>query len=1026
MSTSEIIKNRVLTYQKDPFTINQVVLDMLEEISNEEQLLLDPTNPFVTSLAMSCSLASAAFVKDDVNARKLYARMAQTYSDLYNHMSDIDYINRFSIPCENATLQLILPINEVVEAAVLDPLTGNKKLVIGGDSEWEVNGVKFYQHYPVVILVQPSGSYQVYFDVSNESPLKPNFSNIIDWNLTRLEDILSMNISIPVSQLEKVSEEHIVTSTTSFSVSIPYTDDFYYARAYMKNVAGNWVEIKTTHSGQVYDPTTPTLVLTVEDGFLTAKLPEIYLSNNLVGDAIKLDIFTTQGYIDLDLKTFTAEAFSVAWRNDTGVDVQYTSQMDKISTYLIFSTTHAKGGKDGVSFDQLRNNVIYGADDQRAPVQYSELETALTSIGYRVAPLINHVLGRVFLTARNTEAVGEGVYSRMTTSLETFILDTQRNDIASSVTIEGDRSIIRPRALIRRTSSEITILPDTELTAIGQMEVEARIAYLNGTDHFFSPYFIVLDETANTFDVRSYYLDSPALKRRSFVNSNSGLGFVVNTASMTITRVSDGFDVRVTAEVPDGMQDIFMDLAFIDSETGERWYIEPVAGDVLSTEAVFEFSVLSNFDIKANNTIKVSNLTNAQGSASDIYIDLSSEIDIVYTFEDSTKITTSFDDHIPDALHDEPASGITLENGTIVFGEQLSRLHNEGRAIQTPNLYELWPADVPMTYETDVYAKDEYGNIIFEDDGNGGVDFTIEHNEGDLVAKNTLVVRTQTDIGETIIPVDGDGANDGDISGVDTGAKIWIAGNMYTVEDITDDPVNATITVSPALLTQVEVSDVITEPYLLHAAGDVKYTDGEPTLVEPSRIEREITAPLFNALFLFSDTEYVIDYTKQIPLDVINYINELDVEIAKTLIERTELPFAPTNTTKIARVLKSDGSVTDMETSLEFSIRIIMTNDGYRQEAARDQAKQSCLEILSGLLAKREINTSAIYKELMNNVSEDVINVDINVFLPTGGYAKLINANDEFSLKPRLVLRSNGEIDVEDAVTFYFDRRSDE
>lgn len=953
MSTIDTMKERILLFEQNPTTIIQPAFDLMSEVSNGEKILLDPTNPFIYSIETSVAFASAAMDKDDVNLRKLYPRLATSYADLYNHMSDDDFLNRFSRPATNGEMILVIPINELENAAI-DDGTGNKKIVIPGDSEWEVNGTKYYQHYPVNILLQPGGSYQVFFDLSVESPIKRNISNIINWSITNIENRPSLQLNIPVDQLALSKEEYIITDTTGFSVVTPFTDQFFYARAYIRNDLNEWEEIRTTHSQQVYDATLPTVVLTVEEGMVISRVPEIYITNGRIRDTLRIDIFTTKGEIEQDLGVLAPEAFSVRWFNFSERDVRFTSLMARLGTFLVFSLSTVRGGSNSISFEQLRSKIIYGTDDQRAPIKFEELENKLNLLNYQVTPLEDHVLGRTYLATRAMETINTTLFSRMTNDLLTFRIDTQRTDLADSLTVKPERTVIKPNALFERTPATVVLHADATTANILNLDKEVRIETLNSKDYFFTPFFTVLDETDNTFEVRSYFLDNPNLVTRSFIDNNAELGYVVNTKSMTITRSDTGFNVTIVAGVPAGVEDLSVQLVFKSSANGERWHAPVALGDVIGTQATFDIDLVSDFDITKQNQILISNVSDNNGNVIPVLLDLLSEIDIAYVVDTPAKITTLFDDRIADALHSNTVTAVTLESGMFEFGRQLEALYSEGRPIQTTPEYERYPADEPELWTEVVFAKEPDGSIIFTTD-NSTVPPTI----------NPTVLHA---IGDPVLDAQGD-------------------------------------------------------PVFLHRAGDIKRVAGEPILVTPARIEREVRLPMFNAIFKFTDTLAIQNYLADVPKDVLRFI-ETDIDpVANSLIERSSLPFSPSNTFSLARAVTAEENVITVNTSLEFAINITMTQASYLIEAARDQAKIDTLSALATALQRKELTLLDINQRIKAAVGDEVIGVSINTFLPDGDYVKLLNSFDEFSIKPRLVLRSNGEIDVEDSVTFSFTRQ---
>ena len=103
----------VSLYQYNPGLIQRSVLSKLSDAMNGTLEIVDPTNPFVFSLESASVLTAAAMVKNEANTRKQYPYSAQDEEDLYLHMSDKDYIDRFATP-SSTTFSILIPKEELL------------------------------------------------------------------------------------------------------------------------------------------------------------------------------------------------------------------------------------------------------------------------------------------------------------------------------------------------------------------------------------------------------------------------------------------------------------------------------------------------------------------------------------------------------------------------------------------------------------------------------------------------------------------------------------------------------------------------------------------------------------------------------------------------------------------------------------------------------------------------------------------------------------------------------------------------
>ena len=107
MTTSvEKMLSEIIKYKNDPGSIQKTVLNTLVEVSNGTIDVVDPTSPFVFCLEASSILTASFMSENEIYNRKQYPLSAQTAEDLYPHMSDKDFFDRFALRCDD---QMMFP-----------------------------------------------------------------------------------------------------------------------------------------------------------------------------------------------------------------------------------------------------------------------------------------------------------------------------------------------------------------------------------------------------------------------------------------------------------------------------------------------------------------------------------------------------------------------------------------------------------------------------------------------------------------------------------------------------------------------------------------------------------------------------------------------------------------------------------------------------------------------------------------------------------------------------------------------------
>lgn len=953
--TIQKLRDDIDTYQQNPFSIKGPAIELLTKLMEGDDITIDASNPFIYSIETTAAMVSASIDKSDLGIRKAYPAAAVIREDLYPHMNEQDFDGIFSSPLEDVVITMLLPLNELIAASNAGIGGTTRKIVIGGDSEYDVDGTKYYQHYPINILFQTNDSIQVTFDLLDESPLRPNSSNVVNWYRTNIDGIIYLSIAVPVSQLELGVSLYDITNSTGLTATVPFNNQFYYTRAFTKFSNGSWVEIGVTYSDSSYDVTKPTLTVVVNDGFITASLPEIYITNNLVGGTLRLMTYSTEGSISVDYDAIADDAITVKWRDYNERTKPYSSLMSAVNSPLLYSESVVSGGTNVMSFEDLRERVLYPSTVTRAPVSFKELEAKIGSKGYTLTTLEKHVMGRRYLATRKLESPGGDVYSSMNADLATIEIGTDINGYSNSIVRNGRRSTLLPTALYKSVAGITTLLTDADMYMLNSMSKDVLINTLNDNNYLHSPFHTVLDESGNTFSLRSYHLNSPVVLKTNFIDNND-IGYVVNTRGFDITLIDGGYRLSIEASVPLGMDNVGLQLAFTSRDNNVKTYSEYATGVITDKRAVFTVDILSNFDIDIDDAITLTNLLNFNGDILPSPMSLECELEMIYVTTGAS-IPSEFDNLISNAIVTQPYTALTHNIATVEFGTQLRNLYGEGRAVLVPPVYETYEADVPSIYIDDVYQRNADG-VVYSILDEGTADERVGLN------------------------------------------KLHSAG----------DP----------------ILDADNRPVYAHRKGEVIYSkvgsEWVPNEVVPMSSARSIVIPMLNGIYRFSDSDAIVAYCNNVVKDIIGYL-ESDIDTTyEGLIEQTDLFFAPANTLTHADVYDATGNQIRMDTSIGFNIRIIMTRQGSNSNEDKLQAKDACLTAITNALAESTISTSMVYREIMSRVNDNVVSIEIDDFLPAGGYAKLIRPYDAFSLRPRLYVRGDGSIDVEDDVTFELSR----
>lgn len=776
--TTQTLQEKILSIRNNPQAINRLMLRTLQNATNGQAVIMDASGPFPYLMTAACNLASAAMAQNDANNSKQYPVMAQTQDDLYHHMSDTDYLNRFAVPAKTY-MTFFLSLDEVKQKAVkVYDSSGNKidglsKLTIPRFTRITAVGTPYTMQYPIDIFVssyngqnnvnQNSGI-RVLFDTSRVSPLYSLSTDQVDWNIGYSNGVAFIRITIPIYQMDISSQVINLNNVTGFSKTFSFADQFYYCRAYTKyNNEESWTEIATTHTS-VYDNNTPTLVLSVADGKLTATLPQIYFTNQTVKDSIRIDIYTTKGAFEIDLSSYRAN-FSADWVDydmastnlktivgSGSVEIPspyaYIAPIMSLNMIGITSQDVVAGGSNGMTFEALRQQVISNLSQPSVPITPANLNTAGTDLGYNIVLSLDNVTDRQYIATRslptptnNSTSSGAGC---SIATLKATMSDLVNIMGETAVADNNTRITLKPTALFKAINGVITPVSSSDMQTIlnPASNTPSGIANtVNTGDYRYSPFYYVLDSSNNEFNVRPYRLDAPYVTSKYFKAMNQLMLINASTQNYSVGLNPDGSGYIVSVQLkPDStLSSIVMDgstvvwnpvtqlgaqLSYTPNGSSVRKAfpgtlvspIDPNTNLPVNGIYVYYFYIPVNWDVDSEHNLLLSTLETMA---------LETTFDLVYyainfvptTGSPPTPVPNSDIDLILKPTVDPNYSSVNTymavnqEVMTINFGSYLKDLWARCRTAVSEIVYETYPEDVYNNYSQSVFLRDVAGNL---------------------------------------------------------------------------------------------------------------------------------------------------------------------------------------------------------------------------------------------------------------------------------------------------------------------------
>ena len=721
-TATQLLLNNISQYSLNPSSIQQDILNVLELCLNGYDIV-DATNPFIFLMEASATCTAAAISASESSVRKQYPLLAQTASDLYNHMSDNDFVGIYATGA-TGTVEIMLPYSQVLTNGVyLNNSTNVQTVTIPRDTQISVNGINLGINYPININVLEGTIVETVYDTTITSPLAKVSANLLVNTTIIYQNTKYLKITVPVTQYTNASYIYPINPITNFSKTITFsnTDSYYYTRVYINNGNNKWTEVQTTYSPFVYDISIVTFLLSVVDNTLTVTLPTIYQTNNIGGTSVRIDLFTCIGVLDVDLSQVAISSFSAKWQDfDTLNPNPGTIPLSSINDIYIFATDVLTGGSNASTLEQIRQNVIYHTNSTVAPVRLTDVNIGLSKLGYSVQKIIDSVTDRVFIASKGLpNIINNGL--NITPLITNFIVSFNLSGgligggyTQSLIVQNNSRTTITPNTIYNNVNGNVTILSDSQLTTLNSLTPTQLVNTLNTNYYYYSPFHYIIDYTQSVLTVRPYYLQNPIVYGSNSIAFNTVRNYNISTLTSNITLSGNQYILTLTASVPSNITGVICQLAYVDAVSGTTLYLNTSSSSVGANGAYFTFTLNTTFDVNQNNQLEITGMMNTLNSSASVYVDLEAVFNVFYLVTGSnTGLTTTFDNLYFISSGMPSVIGATYETITTNFGSYLANLYCYNTEILSPLNYQTYSTKVYATYTENVYATDTNGNYEF-------------------------------------------------------------------------------------------------------------------------------------------------------------------------------------------------------------------------------------------------------------------------------------------------------------------------
>lgn len=965
LTVSDLVGD-VLNYRYNPGRIFQVSVGAAERIHNGEINIVGATNPFVYGIE-NTAVNTAAFMQENAtNTRALYALCAVEEEDLYRHMSDKDYINRFSTPT-SATFTLVFAKNELAEAVIYDANVDYERIVIPRNTYFKIANITFSLQYPIEIRRFSYGGYQIVYTNDKPSPLEKLTTNILPFKeVTDSSGIQWITFDVVVKQFFISTSYMDISMSSGMKTTVSLTDQFYHIRCFLQKDDLTWKEILTTHNQQLFDPLVPTAVIKVLAGQVSVSIPIVYISSGQVSGKLRIDLYQTKGPLDIALGEYPIDQYEVGWHSTDQTDYdQYVSATMSLSSVVTYSQSRVSGGRGSLSFEDLKSRVKSSSTGvQDLPITSVQMQTNLADAGYTVVLNVDTLTNRVYwATKPMPPAADVRVLTAASSQMLTINTTMAELALAQDAYDNGDRITLQSSALYQTVDGVSTPVSKLNYRKILSMDPVSRCRHVTESRYSYSPFAYVFDATNESFEIRPYYLDNPKLISKNFVEENPTTHLQVSVSpSYELTRTSTGYQFKIiTYSGSDyrklDQEQVFCQLSFVSQSKNSRVFLYATQ-EILAPggERTFVFNIDSNFDVDINDKLYLTSLTNEQSGIL-ISCDLTQEFDIVFgtTVEMPVGFKKSaIDDLMGNFQLSAKAHGISHERVTLSFGYPLKYLWAASRSVLGSLEYQKYDTDIVDTYEKDEYAQDPETGSIFSVDGDKVV-WNLLHRKGDV---------------------------------------------KYG-----DDK----------------------QPLIKHSKGDVIYDQYDqpiPTNGMRRKIQRFCDIMTIEGVYHFATAPSVVDYRQRIAEFLLEWIvNEVPSYWGK-LLDKTKIFFYPRVNAGTLSVIADDNSRAIINAGQSLKIKLTVPPSTMQDEALKEALTLKTIKIIDQELKKALVSSSQMQSKLLENYANDVIDAEI-VGLGAGisgdqSTFTVLDDQSRCSIRKRLTVRSDRSLVVEEDITVIF------
>lgn len=896
--------------------------NVLAEISNRMNgtiVIADPNNGFNLHLEANASMVAQAVRYMESKFDAQYPALSTTSDELSNHMSDFDYLNMTAKPA-STYVKLTFDKDYLTRSAVVFD-TDYLLVTIPSDTVVTIGTRAFGLYYPISIKInRKTNNVVVVYDNSYDNPLHVLASNVVNVTEFTYANLNLMMLYFPVYQFARSIDVVDVIAEQGFTKAYSFSNQFYACRVYTNTTAGNWSELSQTLSEDIYDTSSPTakIKLLQDANAFKVSIPQIYFDKGVIGNQIKIETYTTEGSLDVNISNVDASACTIEFNPTNTVTSPYSVILNNLPTLSIIPDgTNIVGGSNSLTFTELRKRVISGSLYSKVPITPTELDAFVSDEGFVLSKYLDNVTDRIYYGSRTMINTANNTTIPVTTA--NIVIDSNKIGTTSSIlhfTNDGAVTVL-PTTVYKYNSTNNSCVPltDTDLTILNAKSKAELANQLNNIRYCKSPFHIVTYTNPRYPISKSFDLLDPKVNSIQFIRENVHLSAQMTIASTKVVHLNNGtggyvirLGVSKTTDMSGVAESNIRVVATLKDKTGRIGYMVAKRTGSIGSIETYDIKIDTSYNITQDDFFESSLFFGSDVKASTCYLPLDSTLTVYFMCTPESFPGVGNDPTITTSAPPVYSSllAVAEQHVSISFGKDLSGgIYNITDANWAPQVYERHLETVYHTYPKDVYKTNPDGSLVYTIDSHGALSLTKLHSTGDFV--------------------------------------LDIDGNKQVKYHI----------------------------------GDIKFDSvGNPIVSTNRSVLYYVSAMMFDARIFFSDLTEDTTYASAITTEISAYVDTL-ATVNDNLLERTNLYFKPNRTMGTTTYSLGNSVTTTLDLSLGFVVKYYVLESTLKDAAIIKMINVRTTSIIESYIGKEIISIVDMAAEMRAVLKDQILSVDV-------------------------------------------------